>query len=87
MICVSVPVPVSVSGAPGVDLAAALDCARILLAPVAKRQRERAERAASEKASGKKKPAPINIPLHGPRVEIVLAWVAAVWLVELEGVA
>ena len=81
------PVPVSVSGAPSVDLAAALDCARILLAPVAKRQRERAERAASERASGKKKPAPINIPLHGPRVEIVLAWVAAVWLVELEGVA
>ncbi|THH14486.1 hypothetical protein EW146_g5845 [Bondarzewia mesenterica] len=73
----------------GVDLVEALDCARILLAPVAKRQRERAEKAAAEKAAGggKKKPAPINIPLHGPRVEIVLAWVAAVWLVELEGVA
>ncbi|KAI0290534.1 hypothetical protein B0F90DRAFT_1785233 [Multifurca ochricompacta] len=33
------------------------------------------------------KPLPINIQLHGPRVEIVLAWLAAVWLVELEGVA
>jgi hypothetical protein len=30
---------------------------------------------------------PINIPLHGPRVEVVLAWLAAVWLVELESVA
>ena len=35
----------------------------------------------------RKKPLPINIPLHGPRVEIVLAWLAAVWLVELESVA
>jgi hypothetical protein len=36
---------------------------------------------------GKAKPLPINIPLHGPRVEVVLAWLAAVWLVELESVA
>jgi hypothetical protein len=35
----------------------------------------------------RKKPLPINIPLHGPRVEVVLAWLAAVWLVELESVA
>ena len=35
----------------------------------------------------RKKPLPITIPLHGPRVEIVLAWMAAVWMVELEGVA
>lgn len=35
----------------------------------------------------RKKPLPITIPLHGPRVEIVLAWMAAVWLVELESVA
>ncbi|KAI9432079.1 hypothetical protein H4582DRAFT_1127206 [Lactarius indigo] len=35
----------------------------------------------------KKKPLPITIPLHGPRVEVVLAWLAAVWLVELESVA
>ena len=35
----------------------------------------------------RKKPLPITIPLHGPRVEVVLAWMAAVWLVELEGVA
>ena len=35
----------------------------------------------------RKKPLPITIPLHGPRVEIVLAWLAAVWMVELESVA
>ncbi|KAH9020426.1 hypothetical protein EDB84DRAFT_1622362 [Lactarius hengduanensis] len=34
----------------------------------------------------RKKPLPITIPLHGPRVEVVLAWLAAVWLVELESV-
>ncbi|KAF9235138.1 hypothetical protein BU15DRAFT_51716 [Melanogaster broomeanus] len=72
-----------------VDLAEALDCARILLVPVAARQRERAAKAAAEKVSGgnKKKPLNINIPLHGPRVEIILAWMAAVHLVELESVA
>ncbi|EEB99401.1 hypothetical protein MPER_00929, partial [Moniliophthora perniciosa FA553] len=32
-----------------------------------------------------KKPVPINIPLHGPRVEVVLAWLGAVHLPELEG--
>ena len=37
--------------------------------------------------NSRKKPLPITIPLHGPRVEIVLAWMAAVWMVELEGVA
>ena len=65
----------------------ALDAARILLAPVAKRQREKAEAVAAEKANGKsknKKPLNINIPLHGPRVEIVLAWMAAVFLCELD---
>jgi len=37
---------------------------------------------------GKAKPLPINIPLHGPRVEVVLVWLAAaVWLIELESVA
>lgn len=67
------------------DAAEALDCARILLAPVYKRQRERAEKAAMEKnVGGKKKPIPINIPLHGPRVEIILAWLGAVHLPELD---
>jgi hypothetical protein len=62
---------------------------RILLAPVAARQRERAEKAAAEKVTGtnKKKPLNINIPLHGPRVEIILAWLGAVHLVELESAA
>ncbi|KAI0310943.1 hypothetical protein OF83DRAFT_1278772 [Amylostereum chailletii] len=37
---------------------------------------------------GKKKTAPpLSIPLHGPRVEVVLAWLGAVCLVELEGKA
>jgi hypothetical protein len=96
-----------------VDLVESLDCARIILAPVAERQRSRAEqnnalekRKPSSSSSpsspsscssstygdgvvnkGKGKHLPINIPLHGPRVEVVLAWVAAVWLVELESVA
>lgn len=66
------------------DAAQALDYARMLLAPVVKRQKDRAEKAAAEKAAGgKKKPTPINIPLHGPRVEVVLAWLAAVHLPEL----
>lgn len=71
------------------DLVEALDCARILLVPVAARQKERASQAAAEKASNntKKKPLNINIPLHGPRVEIILAWLAAVHLVEFESVA
>ena len=91
-----------------VDLAEALDCARIILAPVAERQRVRAEHNAVEKrnlltssssscstngdgtgknSKARAKSLPINIPLHGPRVEVVLAWLAAVWLVELESVA
>lgn len=71
------------------DLIEALDCARILLVPVAARQKERAEMAAAEKVKGgnKKKPLNFNIPLYGPRVEIILAWFAAVHIVELESVA
>jgi hypothetical protein len=77
------------SSGSGVDLVETLDCMRILLAPVAARQRERAEKAAADKAAGtnKKKPLGINIPLHGPRVEIILAWLGAVHLVELESAA
>ena len=81
--------PPTERGAAPHPLAEALDCARILLAPVAQRQKERTEQAAAEKASGmdKKRPLSINIPLHGPRVEIVLAWLGAVHLPELESVA
>lgn len=82
----------SLDGRTREELAASLDAARILLSPVAKRQREKAERAAAEKTGAKsggagaaKKPLNINIPLHGPRVEIVLAWMAAVFLCELDG--
>ena len=73
------------------DLTVALDHARMLLNPVAARQREKADKLALEKANakktGKKKPLSINIPLHGPRVEIVLAWLGAVHLTELDTVA
>jgi hypothetical protein len=77
-----------------VELAESLDCLRELLAPVAKRRRQRAEKAAAEKTArgatnngNGKKTLQINIPLHGPRVEIILAWLAAVHLVELDSVA
>ncbi|KZT73437.1 hypothetical protein DAEQUDRAFT_703895 [Daedalea quercina L-15889] len=73
-----------------VDLLEVLDAARILLAPVVKRHRERAENNAVEKVPGEKgknKPLNINIPLHGPRVEIVLAWLGAVHLPELDAAA
>lgn len=72
-----------------VDLAESLQCARMLLVPVAARQKERADKAAAEKGQNgsKKRPVNINIPLHGPRVEIILAWLAAVHLIELESVA
>jgi len=67
------------------DAAEALNCARILLAPVAKRQRDLAQKLASEKAGSKStKPAPISIPLHGPKVEVILAWLGAVHLLELD---
>ncbi|KAJ3853932.1 hypothetical protein EV368DRAFT_37856 [Lentinula lateritia] len=77
---------------PRPEAADALDSLRILLAPVIARQRERAEAAAAEKkekTKGKRKgsqdsPIPLNIPLHGPRVEVVLAWLAAVHLPELD---
>ncbi|CDO74838.1 hypothetical protein BN946_scf185022.g8 [Trametes cinnabarina] len=72
------------------NLAKKLDAARMLLAPVAKRQQEKAERTTVEKVQGStnaKKPLNINIPLHGPRVEIVLAYMAAVTLYELDTVA
>ncbi|KAF9260824.1 hypothetical protein L218DRAFT_989315 [Marasmius fiardii PR-910] len=109
---------------PRSDATETLECARILLAPVIARQRDKAEKAKVEKASRArekannginksskevvpvassasqekglvqmsgtppfaKKPIPINIPLHGPRVEVVLAWMGAVHLPELEGV-
>jgi len=65
-------------------LVRSLEALRVLLAPVAKRQREREEDALQ---SGEKKKGPINIPLHGPRVEVILAWLGATHLAELESVA
>lgn len=65
-------------------LIASLDSARILLAPVAKRQRERSSEKPGTSSSGKRM---INIPLHGPRVEVILAYLGATHLAELETVA
>ncbi|KDQ62930.1 hypothetical protein JAAARDRAFT_28898 [Jaapia argillacea MUCL 33604] len=81
--------PTSGSSSSRVDLVEALDCARILLAPVITRQKEKAEKAANDKAAppGKKKQMNINIPMHGPRVEIVLAWLGATHLADMESVA
>jgi len=82
------------SGSKGIDLVEALDHARMLLVPVAAKQREKADKAAAEKAAeraagknNKKKPVSINIPLHGPRVEVIMAWLGAVHLPELDSVA
>ncbi|KAJ3782695.1 hypothetical protein GGU10DRAFT_363033 [Lentinula aff. detonsa] len=86
-----VPSPISSTVSPRPDAADALDSLRILLAPVIARQRERAEAAAGkrrEKAGlgkgARDLPVPLNIPLHGPRVEVVLAWLGAVHLPELD---
>lgn len=71
-----------------IALMQSLDHLRILLQPVAKRQKERVEMEQEGTAAGKKKKGlSISIPLHGPRVEIILAWLAAVHLAELEKVA
>ncbi|KAJ3710743.1 hypothetical protein C8R42DRAFT_781337 [Lentinula raphanica] len=88
-------VPVNSTISPRRDAVDALDSIRILLSPVINRQRERAEAAAAEKrkkraglkGNGKgvpEVPMPLNIPLHGPRVEVVLAWLGAVHLPELD---
>ena len=69
-----------------------LDYARMLLAPVAARQKQKEE---NEQATGggppdgkpKKGALSINIPLHGPRVDIVLAWLGAVHLPDMEDAA
>lgn len=65
-----------------------LDCLKILLAPVANRQKikseKEAEAVAKDKAAGRKNGLSINIPLHGPRVDIALAYIAAVHLPELD---
>ena len=68
-----------------------LDYARMLLAPVAARQKRKVDDGAPEMATGGlsdgkpgKKPLSINIPLHGPRVDIVLAWLGAVHLPDME---
>ncbi|KAJ6513177.1 hypothetical protein C8R45DRAFT_336815 [Mycena sanguinolenta] len=67
--------------------AQALNSARILLAPVVARQRAReAEKKRNAKA-GTKKPMSINIPLHGPRVDVILAWLGAVHIPAFEAAA
>lgn len=73
-----------------VDLVESLDHARMLLVPVATKQKEKAaaeKNAEKTGTKGKKKPMSINIPLHGPRVEVIMAWLGAVHLAELDSVA
>jgi hypothetical protein len=54
---------------------------------VVARQRGRdAEKKKNAKA-GNKKPMSINIPLHGPRVDVILAWLGAVQIPALEAAA
>ncbi|KAJ7650158.1 hypothetical protein FB45DRAFT_1050232 [Roridomyces roridus] len=71
--------------------AQALNSARMLLAPVFARQRAREmERLGQNKKNGKngaKKPVSINIPLHGPRVDVILAWLGAVLIPALDAAA
>ena len=71
-----------------------LDHARMLLASVAARQKQKVEHGTFEKATGgglpdgkPKNPLSINIPLHGPRVDTVLAWLGAVHLPDMEDAA
>ncbi|KAI5118260.1 hypothetical protein M0805_008194 [Coniferiporia weirii] len=78
---------------------AALEHLRLLLAPVHARLRTRAEgtrstngvgghgHSANGGGGGERKPAPLNLALHGARVEVILAWLGAVQLPELEAVA
>ncbi|KAF9535603.1 hypothetical protein CPB83DRAFT_842039 [Crepidotus variabilis] len=70
------------------DAAQALDSARILLTAVTRHRRRRAEDAAAGRArttkGGNATALPINLPLHGPRVDVILAWLAAVHLPELD---
>jgi hypothetical protein len=98
---IPMPSPYSASGSttplrfPEVRGGVELDCARMLLAPVAQRQKQRAEEKTlaavattpNQNAAKAKAPLNINVPLHGPRVDVILAWLEAVHLPELEGVA
>ncbi|KAF8206340.1 hypothetical protein K438DRAFT_1817027 [Mycena galopus ATCC 62051] len=67
--------------------AQALNGARILLAPVVARQRARELEKKKMAKTGAKKPISINIPLHGPRVDVILAWLGAVQIPALEAAA
>ncbi|KAJ7227262.1 hypothetical protein GGX14DRAFT_418855 [Mycena pura] len=76
------PVPLS-------PYAQVLNSSRVLLAPVAARQRAREAERNSKKGgkSSAKKSMSINIPLHGPRVDVILAWLGAVHIPALEAAA
>ncbi|KAJ7707629.1 hypothetical protein B0H17DRAFT_1281799 [Mycena rosella] len=69
--------------------AQALNSARVLLAPVVARQRARENERVNKKngKAGAKKPMSINIPLHGPRVDVILAWLGAVQIPVLDAAA
>jgi hypothetical protein len=73
------------------DLRASLDSARMLLAPIVQQRRQKAEHATNKKRTmsngGELAKVPLQIPLHGPRVEIILAWLGAIHIPELDSVA
>ncbi|KZV64210.1 hypothetical protein PENSPDRAFT_757425 [Peniophora sp. CONT] len=58
----------------GEECAAQLDAARMLLAAVVTRQNAQTPASSPQ----------LSIPLYGPRVEIVLAWLGAVWIPALD---
>jgi hypothetical protein len=66
------------------DAEEALDYARMLLAPVYARQKKRAAKEKALVKAKKDQQQNFSIPLHGPRVDLILAWLGAVHLPELE---
>jgi hypothetical protein len=84
---------VDVGATPIMDPRESLDGMRMLLGPVARRLREKAERLANERRLARQQqevpqmPKPLNIPLHGPRVEVFMAWLGAVHLPEMDDAA
>jgi hypothetical protein len=54
---------------------------------VVARQRARESEKKKNGKNGAKKPMSINIPLHGPRVDVILAWLGAAQIPALEAAA
>ncbi|EJC98607.1 uncharacterized protein FOMMEDRAFT_170860 [Fomitiporia mediterranea MF3/22] len=82
------PQETKVENDPQASLRSSLESLHFLLAPIRTRLHLRAEREriANENSNGAKS-VPLGLALHGARVEVFLAWLAAVHLPELESVA